>query len=194
MSISINSINLKERTINFIGNVSEVDSKEIINKINDINADDDEWIRTMQLVAPEIKYTRDMLPPIRIVMSTYGGSVYDGFALYDIIKNSKTPVIVECSGKIMSMGIIIMLAAKKRISHKHTTFMIHAVSGAAFGQLKNLEDNVDEAKRLNDMLFDIISSKCKIKREDLTDIYEHKKDWFLTADDAKAYCLIDEII
>ncbi len=63
--------------------------------------------------------------PINIVMNNPGGSVYDGYAIYDAIASSQSPVDIEVLGQAMSMGAIIMQAGRKRIVYPNTQIMIH---------------------------------------------------------------------
>ena len=134
------------------------------------------------------------MPHIQILLSTYGGSVYDGLSLYDVIKKSDTEVDVTCFGKIMSMGIPILLASKTRKAYRNTTFMIHEVSSLSIGKIADMEDEVQETKRLNKILFDIIQNETKITADKLREIYEKKKDWYLTAEEALELGIITEIL
>ena len=86
----------------------------------------------------------------------------DGMSLYDVIESSNTPIEVICTGKIMSMGVIVALGAEVRKAYRNTTFMIHQLSGLSFGTLREMEDNVAEASRINEMLFNIIKSKTLV--------------------------------
>jgi ATP-dependent Clp protease protease subunit len=128
------------------------------------------------------------------LLSTYGGNVYDGLSLYDAIKNSKTDVDITCFGKIMSMGIVILLSAKTRKAYRNTTFMIHELTSGVIGKLADMEESVDEAKRINRVIFDIIEKETKITHSWLKEIYNKRKDWFFTAEEALEIGLITEII
>ena len=92
------------------------------------------------------------------------------------------------------MGIIILLAAKNRKAYRNTTFMIHEISGCFVGKVADMEETVDETKRLNNVTFDIIKKETNITKSKLMDIYERKKDWFITADEALELGIITEII
>lgn len=72
--------------------------------------------------------------------------------------------------------------------------MIHTVSSLAIGQVAELEDSVKEAKRLNDMIFDLFMKETAITKADLDDIYDKKKDWVITADEALKLKLISKVI
>lgn len=72
--------------------------------------------------------------------------------------------------------------------------MIHTVSSLAVGKVAELEDSVKEAKRLNDMIFDLFMKETAITKADLDDIYDKKKDWVITADEALKLKLISKVI
>ena len=134
------------------------------------------------------------LTPIEFYLSTCGGSCYDGLSLFDVIEASKTPIEVICTGKIMSMGIIVTLGAKVRKGYRNTTFMIHQVSGVSFGTLRNMEETMVEVGRVNKMLFDIIKSKTKVTEAQLNEVIQQKKDWFISADEALELGILTEIL
>ena len=196
--MEIKEIELKERTITIFNDVDESSMSSAIEKIFQINQSDEEWIRNLYniLNASCAKFDSSVveMPHIQVLLSTYGGDVYDGLSLYDSIKNSNTEVDITCFGKIMSMGIIILLASKNRKAYRNTTFMIHEISSGAIGKLADLEESVDEAKRLNKVLFDIIEKETKITKSQLEKIYNKKQDWFITAEEALKLGIITEII
>lgn len=195
--MEIKEIESKERTITIFNDVDESSMSSAVEKIFQINQSDEEWIRNlhniMNVSGVKCDSTIEM-PHIQLLLSTYGGDVYDGLSLYDAIKNSKTCVDITCFGKIMSMGIIILLASKTRKAYRNTTFMIHEISSGAIGKIADLEESVDEAKRLNKVLFDIIEKETRITKAQLEEIYNKKQDWFLTAKEALKLGIITEII
>ena len=196
--MEIKEIESKERTITIFNDVDESSMSSAIEKIFQINQSDEEWIRNLYniLNASCAKFDSSVveMPHIQVLLSTYGGDVYDGLSLYDAIKNSNTEVDITCFGKIMSMGIIILLASKNRKAYRNTTFMIHEISSGAIGKLADLEESVDEAKRLNKVLFDIIEKETRITKSQLEKIYNKKQDWFITAEEALKLGIITEII
>lgn len=196
--MEIKEIELKDRTITIFNDVEESTMSSAVEKIVQINQDDETWkrnvYRAMEASGAKFNLTEIEMPHIQVLLSTYGGIVYDGLSLYDAIKNSKTEVDITCFGKIMSMGIVILLAAKNRKAYRNTTFMIHELSGGFIGKIAEMEESVDESKRLNNILFDIIEKETNITKSKLMDIYERKKDWFITAEEALELGLITEII
>ena len=158
--MEIKEIELKDRTITLFNEVDESTISSAVEKIVQINQDDEVWIRNayaaMEASGVKFNLSSIEMPHIQILLSTYGGNVYDGLSLYDAIKNSKTDVDITCFGKIMSMGIIVLLSAKTRKAYQNTTFMIHELASGVIGKLADMEESIDEAKRLNKILFDII--------------------------------------
>jgi ATP-dependent protease ClpP protease subunit len=63
-----------------------------------------------------------------------------------------------------------------------------------WGTLKDIEDQTAELKRLNDRSFNIIMQNTSISKEQLNDIYEKKKDWIISAEEAKKLGIVSEII
>jgi ATP-dependent Clp protease protease subunit len=196
--MEIKEIEVKERTITIFNDVEEGTMATAIEKIFQINQEDEAWKRNlcsvMDMSGIKFDPTAIDMPHIQMLMSTYGGCVYDGLSLYDAIKNSKTEVDITCFGKIMSMGIVLLLAAKTRKAYRNTTFMIHEGSAGAIGKVSDMEDSIDESKRLNDIYFGIIESETKIPKAKLDEIRKRRKDWYFTAEEALEYGLITEII
>lgn len=198
--MEIKEIEVKDRIITLFNDVDESTISSSIEKIFQINQEDEEWIKNVQnvMTASGAKFSPSKIdiemPHIQVLLSTYGGSVYDGLALYDAIKASKTKVDVIIGGKSMSMGTIIMLGSETRKAYRNTTFMIHEMASGYLGKLADLENDLGESKRLQKILWDIITSETKITQKQLDDIYEKKKDWYLSAEEALELGLITEII
>ena len=196
--MEIKEIEIKDRTITIFNDVEEGTMATAIEKIFQINQEDEAWKRNlcsvMDMSGIKFDPTAIDMPHIQMLLSTYGGCVYDGLSLYDAIKNSKTEVDITCFGKIMSMGIVLLLAAKTRKAYRNTTFMIHEGSSGAIGKVSDMEDSIDESKRLNDIYFGIIESETKIPKAKLDEIRKRRKDWYFTAEEALEYGLITEII
>lgn len=185
----------KEKTITLFDRIESKSVESAVKKIMEINEDDRSYIEDMGRWAQEYKIVVNDTPlyPITLFLCTPGGSCYEGMALYDAITSSSTPLEINCSGKVMSMGVIVTLAARVRRAYRNTTFMIHQVSSMALGCLQDIEESIEETKRINDLLFSIIESKTKITREMLNDVAEKKKDWYLT-EEALELGIITEII
>lgn len=99
--------------------------------------------------------------PIELHLSSYGGDIYDGLAIYDAIMSCPCDVVIRATGKIMSAGLLIFLAGDYRVASEHTTFMAHAVSSGIEGKVRDVEIGVNEMKRLNKLMMNILSQRTK---------------------------------
>lgn len=194
--MDIKQLEPKEKVITFFSEIKSPSVESAIKEIEKINLTDQAYARQCAQWAVDNKLSPMpvSLTPIEFYLSTCGGSCYDGLSLYDVIEASHTPVEIICTGKIMSMGVIIALGAKVRKAHKNTTFMIHQVNGLSFGTLRDMQDTVAEATRINEMLFHIIQSKTHITEAQLHDVLESKKDWYLTSQEALQLGILTDII
>ena len=194
--MEIKQLEPKEKVVTFFGEIKSSSVESAIKEIVKINLTDQVYIQqcTQWAVDNNLSPMPVTLSPIQFYLSTYGGGCYDGLALYDVIETSDTPIEVVCTGKIMSMGIIVALGAKVRKGYRNTTFMIHQVSGFSFGTLKDMEETVAEVSRVNNMLFQVIKAKTKITEEQLNDVIRNKKDWFISAEEALELGILTEII
>jgi len=113
-------------------------------------------IRAIQLM---IEHDADS--HIEIYINSYGGSVYDGLALYDLLESITTPIKTFCVGSAMSMGMILFLAGDERFAFPRSTFMAHSLSGGTWGKQIDMETDVKESKRLNDILSQILADRTK---------------------------------
>lgn len=90
--------------------------------------------------------------PIEIYIGTYGGDMYDMFALYDVIRSSKCHIKTIALGKVMSAGPLLVSAGDERVCYKHTTFMVHEVSWTSWQEkLADQKTNVRHTEDLQKM-------------------------------------------
>ena len=196
---TIKTYDSKLHNIYMKGDVDEEMWNSLVDKINEIKAADKEIdetnIGTLSLFGIEAQAIH---PSINIYLCTYGGYIHDMFAIYDEIKNLTKEYIVNiyCVGKIMSAGTVIMLAVplENRFSYANTTFMYHTLSGCTYGKMKEMEEIVEESKRLHKLMWNIIKENTKIPEEKLEEIYKCKKDWYINAEQAKKYKVINKIL
>lgn len=130
--------------------------------------------------------------PIRLMLGSPGGGLWESFAIYDTIKMLPCPTIAICSGKVMSGGILMLLACDYRVSTANTTFMIHHGHTTISGNILELEDQVKELKIINNRMIDVIIKETDIKREQL-DLWL-VKDHYVNAENAKRLGLIQDVV
>lgn len=196
---TIKTFDEKIHNIYLNGDVDENMWSNLVDKINEIKSADDDIedqnIASLMSVGIQATVIR---PHINIYLCTYGGYLHDMFAIYDEIKALTKQYVVNiyCVGKIMSAGTIVMLAVdvSHRFSYANTTFMYHTLSGGSYGKIKELEENTEESKRLHKLMWNIYKENTNIPQDKLDEIYKCKKDWFITAEQAKKYKIISKII
>jgi len=131
--------------------------------------------------------------PIVLYIASPGGSVVDGFGLIDAILMSETPVYTVNQSMCYSMAFLIFIAGRKRYSMKHSTFLCHDGSSFAYDSMSKLKDRMEfETGQMEEKTKQYI-----IAQTDITDeLYQEKyrKEWYMYADEAKQYGIVDYII
>lgn len=191
----------------FIDEMLESDEVSIIDKVfvenlKDrviiINQDIDENIvemATMQI----IKFNKEDkgIPvedrkPVRVYVSSNGGSIADGFTLIDVMLQSKTPVHTLNLSKAYSMGFLIMLAGSKRSAFSNSTFLLHdgmkgeIATGSKFKDTAKFYDELDE--RIKQYILDRTRIDSKLYDKNVA------KEWYMYSDEAKKLGVINSIV
>ena len=131
---------------------------------------------------------------ISIYINSPGGSVYSGLAIYDTMQFIKPDVQTICVGIAMSMGALLLAggAHGKRYALPNAKILIHQVSSAFQGQATDIEihakEIIDVRRRLDEIL-------AKHTKQDLEKVArDTERDYFMSAEEAKEYNLIDRVI
>lgn len=132
--------------------------------------------------------------PIKLYINSYGGSAYDMWGLIDIILNSKTPIYTYCTGYAMSAAFKIFLAGHKRFCYKHSTFMYHQLSYWPSGKLRDMKEKMDEMKWIDNKVGEYVMERTNMTQADIENIYERKMNFYIHADEAVKYGIVDEVL
>lgn len=134
--------------------------------------------------------TRD----INMYINSPGGSVYAGLGIYDTMQYVSPDVATICIGMAASMGSVLLGAGtkQKRAALKHARVMMHQPSGAIGGQATDIEITVNEIRKLKKELYDIVSYHSGKPNEEIERDFD--RDYWMTADQAKDYGLVDEVL
>jgi ATP-dependent Clp protease protease subunit len=89
---------------------------------------------------------------------------------------------------------MIAICGHKRFCYPLSTPLYHQVSGGMWGTLKQMEEDIQETKRLQKKIEEIVLSKTKITKEKLEKVYKRKTDWYITAKEALKLGIVDEVI
>lgn len=173
---------MKYRKILLSEDITSSSVKDVIKEIMEINEDDDH---------KEMDYKDWERKPINLFINSFGGSVYDGLALVDVIKQSKTPVYTISVGSSMSMGFWIYLAGHKRFVGEHSTLMFHDISTYVWDKSVGIKQELNEMLRLQRIICDEVTSTSLVKQETLDDYITRKAEWYIPANEAIKLKLAD---
>ncbi|MDX1608236.1 MAG: ATP-dependent Clp endopeptidase proteolytic subunit ClpP [Candidatus Spechtbacterales bacterium] len=138
--------------------------------------------------------SQDPSKDIQLYINSPGGSVTAGMAVYDTMQHVKNDIATICVGMAASMGAVLLAAGSKgkRSALPNSEMLLHQVMGGAQGQASEIEISakhiLNTKKRLNEILADHTGQDLKTIEKD-TD-----RDFYLTAEEAKKYGLVDNII
>jgi len=174
-SYDIYSRLLKERVIFLVGEVND---------------------QTANLVVAQLLFLESENPEkdISFYINSPGGSVTAGMAIFDTMNFIKPDVSTLCCGFAASMGAFLLAAGAKgkRLSLPNSKIMIHQVLGGARGQATDIEIHARDILRTKDQMNRILAERTGQTLEKIKQ--DTERDYFLTADEAKEYGLIDQVI
>jgi ATP-dependent Clp protease protease subunit len=136
----------------------------------------------------------DSSKDIQIYLNTPGGSVYAGLGIYDTMQYIAPEVATICTGMAASMGAILLCAGAegKRTALKHSRVLIHQPMGGTEGQASDIEITAREIQKLKKELYEIIAFHSKQTYDKIWQ--DADRDYWMTAEEAKSYGMIDEIL
>ncbi len=131
---------------------------------------------------------------ISIYINSPGGSVTAGLAIYDTMQFLPCPIATYCIGQAASMGAVLLAAGSegKRHALPNARIMIHQPWGGAQGTASDILIQASEISRLKLNLNTILAKHCK--REVAQLIKDTDRDYFLSADEAREYGLVDHVV
>lgn len=138
--------------------------------------------------------SQDQKQDIKLYINTPGGMVTSGMAIYDTMQHVKSDVATICVGMAASMGAVLLAAGTsgKRFILPNAEVMIHQIMGGAEGQATDIKIRAEHILRIRDRLNKILARHtgqelAKIEKD--TD-----RDYFMSADEALKYGIVDKII
>jgi ATP-dependent Clp protease protease subunit len=174
-SYDIYSRLLKERVIFLVGPVND---------------------QTANLVVAQLLFLESENPDkdISFYINSPGGSVSAGMAIFDRMNFIKPDVSTLCCGFAASMGAFLLAAGAKgkRFSLPNSKVMIHQVLGGARGQATDIEIHARDILRTKDQMNRILAERTGQPLEKIR--HDTERDYFLTANEAQEYGLIDKVI
>ena len=131
---------------------------------------------------------------VSMYINSPGGSVTAGLAILDTMKMVKCPVATYCVGQASSMGAILLAAGERgrRFALPHARIMVHQPWGGAQGKASDIEITAREILRLKEMLNGILAEASGRTLESVTN--DTDRDHFMSADEAKAWGIVDKVL
>ena len=174
-SFDIYSRLLKERVVFLVGEVND---------------------QTANLVVAQLLFLESENPDkdISLYINSPGGSVTAGMSIYDTMQFIKPDVSTMCLGFAASMGAFLLAAGAngKRYSLPNSKIMIHQVLGGAHGQATDIEIHARDILRTKEQMNGILAERTGQPLEKVQN--DTERDYFMTADEAKDYGLVDQVI
>lgn len=131
---------------------------------------------------------------ISMYINSGGGSVYSGFAIYDVMQQVDSEVSTVCVGCAASMASILLSGGEKgkRLATPHSRIMIHQPLGGIQGQASDIEITAKEILKVKNELYETLSLHTGKSIEEITK--DADRDFWMTANEAVEYGIIDEVI
>ncbi len=172
------------RSIMFVGEVTEERAADLIS--------------ALLVLAQTKEETAERAEPIKLYVSTYGGSADEMFGIYDVINLCKKFCDIETIGlgKVMSAGTLMLASGTKgkRKIGKHCRVMIHAVNGGQVGDIHNLQNELEQTVGLQDSYIQAMSHETSMTKRQIQTLINRKVNVYLTAEEAIEKGLADEIL
>ena len=152
--------------------------------------------QTANLVVAQMLFLESENPDkdIFFYINSPGGSVSAGLSIYDTMQFIKPDVSTLCMGIAASMGAFLLAAGAKgkRIALPNSRVMIHQPSGGASGQASDIEIQAREILKLREKLNEILADRTGQPIEKIR--ADSERDYFMSANEAKDYGLIDQVL
>ena len=151
---------------------------------------------TASLIVAQLLYLENQDPDkdIQFYINSPGGSVTAGMAIYDTMQYIKCDVATICVGMAASMGAFLLSAGTKgkRMALPNAEIMIHQPSAGTQGQITDMAIHMKRLQTIKDRMNRILAENTGKSLEEVTEACE--RDNFMTAEEAVAFGLIDEIV
>lgn len=149
-----------------------------------------------QVIQAELLFLEAQDPDkdIQLYINSPGGSVTAGMAIYDTMQYIKCDVVTICSGMAASMGAFLLSSGTKgkRFALPNADIMIHQPSAGTQGKVTDMEIDVEHFLRIKKHLNEILAENCG--KDVATIKADTERDNWLTAQEAKEYGIIDQVL
>src|ERR1700677_2231850 len=154
----------------------------------------DDYVANLIIAQMLFLQSEDEEKDIFFYINSPGGSVSAGMGIYDTMQYVKCPIATICIGQAASMGAVLLAAgaAGKRKALPYSRVMIHQPSGGAQGQSTDIQIQAKETQRARAVLNEILARHTGKSPEAINK--DTERDYFMSAEEAKNYGLVDEVL
>jgi ATP-dependent Clp protease, protease subunit len=183
---------IEERQMNVIA--MDVFSRLMMDRVIFLGTGINDYVANIVVAQLLFLSSTDRKADVNIYVNSPGGSVYDGLAIYDTMQYVDPDVGTICTGMAASMGAVLLCAgaAGKRTALPHARVMIHQPLGGAQGQASDIAIAHAQIQKSKAELYKIIAHHTKQPFEKIEK--DSDRDYWLIAEEAKAYGLIDDVL
>lgn len=135
--------------------------------------------------------------PIEILIDSIGGSIESGLSMVSLIESMKDngyKIITINAGKAYSMGFVLSIIGNERKSYRYGSYMIHDASSGSIGKVVEMEEQLEETKRLRAIVDDLVYKYTDITPQMMEDWHKRKVDKYFSVEDAKSLNIVDKVV
>ena len=160
-------------------------------QIYDEISGDDWWgdVVTAKAINDEIAQANGK--PLNIHINSYGGEVFEGFAIYNNLKNYAGRKVVYVDGIAASIASVIAMAGDEIYMNKASMLMIHNASGVAYGNAEEMKKVVNALEQINEVIRDVYKNRSNLDDEQLKQFMDNET--YFTPQEAVQYGFADGI-
>lgn len=173
------------RNIYITNDIDEEVAEDVICQLIEIDAYDLSQERAI------VGYERE---PIVMFISSRGGYVDEGLAIYDAMQIIDTPIITVVLGFAYSMGFVIALGGDYRMITLNSRMMYHQISYGADGTHKSIKSSVKNSEDIAETMHKIVLERTNITQEKLNEVDDKNEDWYIKPDESIKHGICHEIL
>ena len=172
--ISLEALELKDRTLTVFGQITNEMANDFIRKMRCLVKESDE--------------------PITVLINSQGGEVQAGLSMYDAIVGAGVTVNTVCTGMAFSMGAVLMVVGNKRLMLPHSKYMLHEplAMGEQVASASTISERAKSILEVKELLNQIIAKYAKKTLKEINKVTS--KDTYFTAEEAVEFGLADNVV
>ena len=153
---------------------------------------DDGWGGGITTAEIEEQLSDSTDKPLNIYINSYGGEVFEGFAIYNMLKRYKGFKTVVVDGIAASIASVIAMCGDKVVMNEASMMMIHNASGVCIGNAEEMQKVVNALEQMNEVIRDVYKARTNLSDEKLAELMNNET--FMSAKECVELGFADEII